>query len=330
MSDPSTTVPIDPRIADGFRRRDALTFVLRGVLIALMVLAIGGVTLALRASATEPARTTYTASATQLVITYGAGADSIDVNVRYPDGTTTNYHPNRSAAVGEVLTLPLTGLPAWVQVHTTNCHIGEPGSPGYGTDCRLIEEDPCPTATTPAGPEPSPSSPPSETPVTPTEPEPTETGQPTPQPSTTPSTEPSTPTPDPTDTSTSSPSPTTEPSPGPSDEPSTTPSETPGSTDPTPTSPGPDGSTTTPTTQPDPPFDGTNGDPAGWPENYNEGDDEPTYTSDVSAVDDSDAATASPRALAATGTSPVVMGLTAVVLLILGSYLALFGRRPRR
>lgn len=306
MSDPSTTVPIDPRVADGFHRRDALAFVLRGVLIAVMVLAIGGVTLALRASATEPGRTTYTASATELVVTYGAGADSIDVNVRYPDGTTTNYHPNRAAAVGEVLTLPLTGLPAWVQVHSTDCHLGEPDSPGYGTDCRFVEEDPCPTETTPAGPEPSPSSPPSQTPVTPSEPEPTETAGPTP----------STPTPYPTDTSMSSPSPTTEPSPGPSDDPSTTPTAPPVSTDPD------------DPTAPEPPFDGTNGDPSDWPEDYNQGDDEPVYTSDVSAVDER-AATASPSALAATGSPAGLVTAAALTLVALGAVL-LAARKERR
>lgn len=134
---------------------------------------LGLVLFAWPAAAGEP-RTTYTASATELVITYGAGADSIDVNVRYPDGTGFNHHPNRAAAVGEVLTLPLTGSPSWVQVHSTNCHLGEPGSPGYGTDCRLIEEDSWPTPEPTDTPTPSPS-----VPLEPT-PEPTEALSPTP------------------------------------------------------------------------------------------------------------------------------------------------------
>lgn len=182
MREHQSTVPIDPRVAEGYSSANALRFALRGVILGLLIVAIVAVTLAYRATAAEP-RTTYTASATQLVITYGAGADSIDVNVRYPDGTSTNYHPNRAAAVGEVLTLPLTGRPAWVQAHSTNCHLGEPGSPGHGTDCRFIEEEPWPTTTptTPTGPTAPPVEPSPEPTVEPTEdPSPTPTGTPSP------------------------------------------------------------------------------------------------------------------------------------------------------
>ncbi|WP_263121153.1 hypothetical protein [Cellulomonas sp. RIT-PI-Y] len=146
--------------ADGFARARAFgRWMLAAASIVVFGLVFGFVLFAWSAGATEP-HTTYTASATQLVITYGAGADSVDVNVRYPDGTGFNHHPNRSAAVGEVLTLSLTELPAWVQVHSTDCHLGEPGSPGYGTDCRFVET-PAPEATTPVGPEPEPTGEPS-------------------------------------------------------------------------------------------------------------------------------------------------------------------------
>lgn len=310
MREHQPNVPIDRRVADGFHRRDALTFALRGVLIAVMVLAIGGVTFAYRAVATEPGRTTYTASATQLVVTYGAGADSIDVNVRYPDGTTTNYHLNRAAAVGEVLTLPLSGLPAWVQVHTTDCHLGEPGSPGYGTDCRLIEEDPWPTETT----------------------------TPTPTPTTTPSVEPTT-------EPTSSPSPTTEPSPEPSDQPTDTPpSETPSTPDPTPPSPEPEPTTTSPAPWPD--LDCPDGTVPGWLDDDglptscvgdtagnipDPADPDPAVTSDVSAVDDTPrAATASPWALAATGSPAALVTVAALTLVAFGAVLIVARKERRR
>lgn len=255
MQTSTPTVPTRPR------RHTALRLLILVVMAAAMVVSAG----ALRADATD--RTTYTASSTQLVITYGAGADSIDVNVRYPDGSTFNHHPNRAAAVGEVLTLPLTGLPAWVQVHSTNCHLGEPGSPGYGVDCRFIEEEPCPepsTSTSPTTPT-SPSEPTSEPePTAPPEspqPTPSETQQPEPQPSEPGPTEPPTsPSPLPLD-------------PEPSDSPtSPVTSPTPVNTDPTPTSLAHDDSTTT-----------------------------PTYRAEVSAVDDEVPAGMNRAVLAATG-----------------------------
>lgn len=215
---------------------------------------LGLIVLAWPASAAEP-RTTFTASATELVITYGAGADSIDVNVRYPDGTGFNHHPNRPAAVGEVLTLPLTGLPAWVQVHSTDCHIGEPGSPGHGTDCRLIEEGPwpTPTPTTPTGPTAPPVEPSPEPTVEPTEdPSPTPTGAPSP----------STPAPSPSATTGPSPAASADPAPG-------APSAT-------------------------------------------------EYLSEVSAVEER-AATASPRELAATGTTAGWIAVGALSLIALGA-----------
>ncbi len=266
----------------------------RALAVVIVVVAAVAGGLVARAVATEP-RTTYTASSTELVITYGAGADSIDVNVRYPDGTSFNYHPNRGAGVGEVLTIPLTARPAWVQVHTTNCHLGEPSSPGYGTDCRYIEETPCPTETTApspepsapvtASPEPSPSTS-APTPAPTSEPEPTSSPSPTVEPSATP-----TPSPEP---SASSPSPVASPSPSPSSTPGTP--STP-SASPTPTTP---------------------------PENYNQGDyprarptDDATYTSGVSAVDHT-AATAAP-ALATTGLDAGPIALLALVAILVGA-----------
>lgn len=174
----------------------------------------------------------------------------------------------------------------------------------------VTEEEPCPTESTPNSPEP-------------TSPEPSLTPTPTSDPSPTPSEseQPGTPQPEPSPTGpseqpTSSPSPTTEPSPGPSDDPSTTPTAPPVSPDPT-----------TEPTAPEPPFDGTSGDPTTWPEDYNQGDDEPTYTSEVSAVDE----TTTPRAeLAATGANGWGVGVTAVIALVLGTYLVVFEVRRRR
>jgi len=226
------------RSARGLAVAAWLSAVMFGALLGLVVFAWP-------ASAAEP-RTTFTASASELVVTYGAGADSIDVNVRYPDGTGFNHHPNRPAAVGEVLTLPLTGRPAWVQVHSTDCHIGEPGSPGYGTDCRLIEE-------TPWTPDPTPSPQPTE-PTTPPGPSPEPTEEPSPTPTGAPS--PSTPAP--------SPSATSGPSPAPSAAPAT------------------------------------------------------DYLSEVSAVEER-AATASPRELAATGTTPGWIAVGALSLIAIGA-----------
>lgn len=161
--------------------RRIYTWVLVAALIA-WVITVTAVTLATPAGATEP-RTTFTVSPTQVVVTYAAGADSIDVNIRYADGSSFNVHPNRAAAVGEVLTIPVTSQPVWVQVHTTDCHWGEPGSPGYGIDCRAITPEeppsasPSPSATTgPSEPTPRPSEP---TPTSSQEPPPSATAMPT-------------------------------------------------------------------------------------------------------------------------------------------------------
>lgn len=151
----------------------------------------------------------------------------------------------------------------------------------------LTEETPCPTES------------PSTTPTTPTEP----TSTPTEEPSTSPS-----------ETPTETPS--TTPTPEPSSSASTTPTTPPATPDPT-----------TEPTAPEPPFDGTNGDPTTWPEDYNQGDDEVTYRSEVSAVDE----TNTPRAeLAATGANGWGVGVTAAIALILGCYLVVFEVRRRR
>lgn len=277
--------------------------VLRGIVLAVMVLAMIGTTLALRASATDQPYT-LTRDGIELAVPL---EDNGHLNVRTDAGVTYNLHAEAKCVtrtdaecagqrhevaqyIGathipwSVIGVPNDACAVWVQRSGEDYHYGEHGEPPY---C-LTEEEPCP----------SPSDPTEPTPWTPT---------------TDPTTEPTTPAPSASPIGSPSPSvsPTPDPSPT-SPEPSASPEPTP-STDPT-----------TDPTAPEPPFDGTNGDPSGWPENYNEGDDEPVYTSEVSAVDEP---TTPPAELAATGANAWGFGITAAIALILGTYLVLFARR---
>lgn len=114
---------------------------------ALALSAVGVFTAAPLAASANPADGTFTASSTQLVIDWGGPIDTVDVNLRWADGTTKNYHPNTGDEDGK-LTLVYAdlgwpaGIPEWVQVHAFNCHIGEAGSPGNGTVCKTVAGPP--------------------------------------------------------------------------------------------------------------------------------------------------------------------------------------------
>lgn len=99
---------------------------------------------ALSASAANEPGASFYADTESLTIDYGGPVTNVDVNIRFPGGASFNYHDNAGDADG-ILVLDFAALgwpsvlPEWAQVHPFDCHIGEPGSPGYGTVCYTLD-----------------------------------------------------------------------------------------------------------------------------------------------------------------------------------------------
>ncbi len=300
---------------DGYRRARMLGWVGWIAVLSIVGLIVVGIASAARAGGSDSA-TPYTVDSTGITLPTGSTfPDNGHVNIRW-DGGSANLHfegkcitrtdaecagPRHDAAqyIGRsfipwsAFGVPTTACITWVQISTFNEHYGE----GHQPPVCLTEEPPC----------------------TPTPSAPAET--PTPTVSTEPSPEPSTASPSPTPTTTPSPQPSPEPSTDPSLEPLPTSSEPPTSPSPTPTVE--PSATPTPSVEPTPapspsspvtgPTDPTSAPQTPSPEDYTQGDDDPTditYTSEVSAVEDE---------LAYTGTSPLGIIYTAVGLLLIGT-----------
>lgn len=136
-----------------------------------------------------------------------------------------------------------------------------------------------------------------------------------------------TPWPTPTPTPSTTPTVPPVPSPEPTEDPSPTPTESPSPTTPAPSPSLTTGPSPAPSEAPVPSPTSTPVVPVTSPEDYDQGDDEVTYRSEVSAVDET---TTPPAELAATGSDALVIGITAAIALILGTYLVVFRRRGER
>lgn len=283
--------------------RPAVMAVARGVLIAFLVLAMGATTLALRAAAAgSDSPTPYTVDTAGITLPAGQSfPDNGHVNVRWTGGAAGLHFEGKCVT--------RTDAECAGGRHAAAQFIGRSFIPwsafGVPADACVTwvqiaqftehfgEGGQAPVCLTEEEPCPT-----TTTPTTPTS-EPT-----SPEPSSTP-----TPTSDPTPTPTES-APSSEPEPTPSES-STSPSETPASTDPTPTSP----------VQP------PSGVPAGaQPAAAVSPTPQPEHTSEVSAVTDDDGH----DELAATGSSPILIGWLIVGLIALGAFLFFVGRRDPR
>lgn len=305
MREHQITVPTDPRIAEGYSSARALG---RTILAVLSVTALGlltGLVLwALPAAAASDSPTPYTVDRTGITLPAGQ---------TFPDGGHVNIEWGgiRSGLHFEGKCLTRTDAECAGARHDAAQFIGASFIPwaafGVPADACITwvqistftehfgeggQPPVCLTEEEPWTPEPQPTEP-----TEPTEdPSPTETASPSP--STTP---------------TSSPSATTGPSPAPSAAPSETPST------PVPSS--------APSEAPVPSRPSTPATPVTPPEDYDQGDLDVTYRSEVSAVDEP---TTPPAELAATGSDAMVIGITAAIALVLGAYLVLFEARRRR
>jgi hypothetical protein len=112
---------------------------------------------------------TYELSGTSLVINYqDFSEDLLDVNVRYADGTTKNFHQQFGAPIGtqtKVLQLEDQCV-EWIQVHGTNYHYehdceteATPSPTGSPTSTPLSSPTPTATPTHSPSPTPTPSTP---------------------------------------------------------------------------------------------------------------------------------------------------------------------------
>lgn len=178
---------------------------------------------------------TYEVNQGSLTLNYKDFQEAVlDVNVRYDDGTTQNFHEQYDSPIGtqtKVLTLEDKCV-EWVQVHGTNYHYEHDCNGGQPTPSP--EPEPTPTPTQPPAtpsPQPTPSIVPTPTPTPVVTPSPTPIASPTPSPTPTPPVggpDPSpTPSPSPSPTPTPSPTPSATPLPNPTPTPAVTPSPTP-------------------------------------------------------------------------------------------------------
>lgn len=115
-------------------------------IIAMVVLVASSVLLPVTAAHANTPTGSFIVYPDRIVIDWGQPQATIDVNVRI-NGQTYNYHPNTGDDDGK-LTLVFadlgwpTGTVEWAQVHDFNCHVGEPGSPGFGTVCKTGDNPP--------------------------------------------------------------------------------------------------------------------------------------------------------------------------------------------
>mgnify|MGYP000157844966 CR=1 FL=1 len=115
-------------------------------MIALVVLVAASILLPVTVANANTPTGSFTVYPDRIVIDWGQPQPTVDVNVRI-NGQTYNYHPNTGDDDGK-LTLVFadlgwpTGVVEWAQVHDFNCHVGEPGSPGFGTVCKTGDNPP--------------------------------------------------------------------------------------------------------------------------------------------------------------------------------------------